>query len=59
MTDAHISILLPLGSLAMLIPATRQFDVLDAHSHAQGSAQTDQDRRWPEAQAMARKARAA
>ena len=53
MTDAHLSILLPLGSLAMLIPANRQFDVLDAHSNAQGSTQTDQDRRWPEAQQIA------
>lgn len=54
MTDAVLTILLPSGSISMTIPAGRQFDVLDAHSNAPGSAQTEQDRRWPGAQKIAR-----
>lgn len=53
-SEANLTILLPSGSISMTIPADRQFSVLDAHSNAPGSAQTEQDRRWPGAQKIAR-----
>lgn len=58
-SDALLTVVRPSGRVVLTIPVARQFDVLDAHSNEAGSEQTDQDRRWPEAQAMARQARAA